>query len=178
MKQTLWLLVMFIGSLLISAGCAQEHVAQTQAQLDAAQAAVDEQRAVAEAQGDTKTLEKLEDFEKTIEQMRAALQGATNPQTGEIDATSGLTAAGAMLPFPYNLIVGLGGVIGVGAVQEWRKNKAAKEAEATAKSIVNAIDRARAADPELKSRMKANKAEMEEELTDSARRLIEAESLT
>lgn len=178
MKQTLWLIVMFVGSFLIVAGCDSEQIERTHAQLDAAQAAVDEQRAVAEAQGDTETLDKLEDLEATIEKMRATLQGVTDPETGEIDAASGLSAAGALLPFPYNLIVGLGGMIGVGAVQEWRKNQSAKQSEATAKSIVNAIDRARAADPELKARMKANKSEIETELTDAAKRLIDAESLT
>jgi methyl coenzyme M reductase beta subunit len=147
---------------------------------------------VAKETGDTdaqkkpeRTLKFIGDAEKFTQTAESVVQV---DEQGNVNIAATAAGAAPLLPFPFNLIVGVGVPLlvgGVGGVQEMRKRKsdaAARAAIEDAKSIVNHIDTMMTKDDAVKAALKNlnadTKAAAHEQLTPGAKKLIETESVT
>ena len=127
-----------------------------------------EQRANAE-----KTVRDAEAARLRLAQLRDVTAAATNPD-GSIDAGKAIGAAAPFLPPPFNVIalVGAGLAPGLLAFLKARREQRDKL------SIIEAINAAKATDPDFAARLKANKGTILEHVTDTAFQAIEQSKAT
>lgn len=109
-----------------------------------------------------------------IDTVKSAVDAGVPPGGGEPDLAKGLQPLTGLLPPPFGTILysvlTLGGA-GLAAYKAYEKDKAAR-------SIINALDAARAASPSLKAEMTAQKKTIDAQLTPKAKALINAETTT
>lgn len=125
------------------------------ARLEATRAALAQQLASAQLSGNAsaiasaeKSIKAADEIKARLDQSRAVVSAAVNPD-GTVNWEGSLTTLGGMAPFPFNLIIALGGTT---IVAEIRRRRAI----AAAKSIVNGLDALRIENPAVAEAMKAS----------------------
>jgi hypothetical protein len=179
MKRTLS--IPLIALCLCLCGCAAEQVAQTRTALGETIVAIDQSITLAEQDGDLKAVERLRKAREIAVKGTEAIDAAINPETGEFDPSGAIIGGISSVAGPYAPLVVLFGGIGVAVWRQLAASKMAKqaaEANAAAKSIVNATDALRIASPEVKAAMAANKDVINAALTPAAMAIIADERLT
>lgn len=150
------------------AAAAQQAVAAAQqagnaAALATAQAALDKANATAAIAAE---------WAAKLAAAQAQLHSVTGAD-GSITPGSAAPAIGAVLPPPWNILVGVGGPLLIGLIQEWRvRNKVADSV-----SIINGIEAAKMNDPALRVALDRAKPLLISEFTESAIALVDANKL-
>lgn len=127
--------------------------------------------AEAKSKGDSKAQEKAEKSLEVIaksEETANATAAAIGAANGDPQAAEQLTKYTDKLPFPFNLIAGIGVPLAIAGVQEWRVRRAAGAAD----SIVQGINEVRKASPAVIEAMDANKAAIEQKFTPLAKKIV------
>lgn len=137
------------------------------AQVEAAKAAAETKLTTASADEAKKLKQELEAYKVALTALQAQRAGLEAPGAGFNWGAAGASAI-PYLPFPFNLIVGLG-LAGVAGVQTVR----AKTNENAAVSLVNATNVARDADPVVPKVMSENKVAINAVLTPTAKKLVD-----
>lgn len=133
----------------------------------------DNETALAEAKvkGDTKAQEKAEKSLEVIaksEETANAAAAAIGAANGDQQASEQLTKYTDKLPFPFNLVAGIGIPLAIAGVQELR----VRRANGAAASIVSGIDEVRKASPAVVDAMDANKVAIEQKFTPLAKKIV------
>lgn len=178
-----WLIIgMGIAGALALSGCDAPSVATTDAKLAEATAQLadaktkaKEAEAAAVAAGDEGAAAKArataalaDEWAAKLADAQAALHAATGPD-GTITPAGVAGAAAPFLPPPWNLLLGIGGTLAAGLIQEWRVRQKKQAAE----SIIDGIEAAKAASPAFKDALKANAGVLGAVYTDKASAMIE-----
>lgn len=127
--------------------------------------------AEAEAKGDTKAKQKAEKSLEVIaksEETAKAATAAIGAANGDPQASEQLTKYTDKLPFPFNLIAGIGVPLAIAGVQELR----VRRASGAATSIAQGVEEARKNSPEMVKAMDDNKAAIERKFTPLAKKII------
>jgi hypothetical protein len=130
-------------------------------------AAEAERRRVAE------TNQKITELEQRARSTEELLQRVTNPD-GSVNIAAASREASQFLPYPFNLILLLGGPTLAGLVQEIR----VRRSDAAARSLVNSIDKLRIEEPTVRDAFKRHKDAIGRQLTPRARKVIAKETIT
>jgi hypothetical protein len=127
--------------------------------------------AEAEAKGDTKAKEKAQKSLEVIakgEETAKAASAAIGAANGDPAASEQLTKYTDKLPFPFNLIAGIGVPLAIAGVQELR----VRRASSAATSIAQGVEEARKNSPEMVKAMDDNKEAIERKFTPLAKKII------
>lgn len=111
---------------------------------------IDEQKAQLDAIADpderAKALATLTDMEAVLGDIKGYRDKIVLTPEGSIDVAATATGFSGMLPFPFNIIAG----VGIGALAEWWRNR---KPRASFTGLVNALNRAKSMLPEFATAM-------------------------
>lgn len=93
-------------------------------------------------------------------------------EDGTLDEGKAIREVSAYLPFPANLLVGIGAPIGLLAWREWANRRVINERTRIASEIVESIEDGRAANPSLADEMSKSKASILASQSAETRRFV------
>lgn len=138
-----------------------------QGELDAAVNAGDADR-IAKAQQE---LSDLNSFESDLDKNEAKLADYIR-EDGTIDEGKAIREGAAMLPFPGNLLVGVGGPLALLAWREWKNRQVIAQRTRIASEIVESLEDGRDANPALADEMTKAKSSILASQSTETRRFV------
>lgn len=121
---------------------------------------------------DDATRDQAAKWQADLDRLLAQLDAAKGPD-GEYTVESVSTSASMLLPPPWNIIGLVGIPLAIGLAQQIR----VKKQEKATRSVVNSIDALRIKAPQVNQYFREHAAEMQQYLTDDAKRIVHDESM-